>query len=169
MNYQKLMNIGLISQVLSLLLMSSLSFPAAAHHSFAMYDRETTRTLTGKLTRFVPGANHAQLIFQLLDSDGESMISENGEPVLWGVETGSARRIAGEGITVKSFPLGTILTVTLNPLRDGRNFGARINNAPLIKCGMTLPEGGCTEETGEIFQGVEDNGRASYQGSASSR
>ena len=129
---------------------------AAAHHSFAMYDREATRTMTGKLTRFIPGANHAQLIFQLVDSAGELLISENGEPLLWGVETGPARAIASEGITVKSFPLGTVLTVTLNPLRDGRNFGARIGNAPLIKCGMTLPEGGCTEETGEVFRGMEE-------------
>ena len=37
-----------------------------AHHSFAMYDTSTTRTLTGKLTRFVPEGNHAQLIFELL-------------------------------------------------------------------------------------------------------
>jgi len=146
----------LASTALGLLLASGLCTSAAAHHSFAMYDRALTRTMTGKLTRFVPGANHAQLIFQLVDSDGELMIAENGDPVLWGVEIGPARRIAREGITVASFPLGTILTVTLNPLRDGRNFGARIGDAPLIKCGMTLPEGGCTEETGQVFQGVED-------------
>lgn len=138
------------------LLLTALCGSAAAHHSFAMYDRQTTRTMTGKLTRFVPGANHAQLIFQLVDSNGEPMVAENGDPILWGVETGPARAIAREGITVESFPLGTILTVTLNPLRDGRNFGARIGNAPLINCGMTLPEGGCTEETGEVFRGVED-------------
>ena len=84
------------------------------------------------------------------------MVAENGDPVLWGVETGPARAIAREGITVDSFPLGTILTVTLNPLRDGRNFGARIGNAPLVKCGMTLPEGGCTEETGQVFRGEPD-------------
>jgi hypothetical protein len=57
---------------------------------------------------------------------------------------------------VESFPLGTVLTVTLNPLRDGRNFGARIGNAPIINCRMTLPEGGCTEETGEVFRGSEE-------------
>lgn len=144
------------SWLLGCLLLTALCGPAAAHHSFAMYDRQTTRTMTGKLTRFVPGANHAQLIFQLVDEDGDPMVAENGDPVLWGIETGPARRIAIEGITVESFPLGTIMTVTLNPLRDGRPFGARIGNAPIIKCGMTLPEGGCTEETGEVFRGGED-------------
>lgn len=141
---------------LAVLLMSGLSFEATAHHSFAMYDRQTTRTMTGKLTRFVPGANHAQLLFQLVDEDGELLYEDNGDPVLWGIETGPARRIALEGITVDSFPPGTVMTVTLNPLRDGRNFGARIGNAPIINCGMTLPEGGCTEETGEVFRGEEE-------------
>ena len=156
MNHRTEKKSRLVSQVLGLLLVSGLCDSAAAHHSFAMYDREMTRTMTGTLIRFVPGANHAQLIFQLVDSHGELMVAENGDPVLWGVETGPARAIAREGITVKSFPLGTILTVTLSPLRDGRNFGARIGSAPLIKCGMTLPEGGCTEETGQVFRGAQD-------------
>ena len=43
---------------------------AAAHHSFAMYDQAQVKTLTGKLTRYIPGANHAQMIFELLEADG---------------------------------------------------------------------------------------------------
>lgn len=125
--------------------------PTFSHHSFAMYDQQQTRTFTGRLMRFIPGANHSQLIFQLIDAGGEGLLAEDGGPLLWGVETGSARALAQEGITVKSFPLGTILTVTLNPLRDGRNFGARVRDSALIACGQTLPDGGCTQETGEVF------------------
>jgi hypothetical protein len=44
--------------------------PASAHHSFAMYDQTTTKTLSGKLTRYVPGANHAQLLFIVVGNDG---------------------------------------------------------------------------------------------------
>ncbi len=62
-----------------------------------------------------------------------------------------AARIAQEGVTVNAFPAGTILTVTLHPLRDGRPFGSLVDGEPLIKCETTLPENGCTEETGEIF------------------
>ena len=51
--------------------------PAFCHHSFAMYDQTIDKTLTGKLIRFIPDANHAQLIFQLLDPDG-TPIMENG-------------------------------------------------------------------------------------------
>src|SRR5690606_25320418 len=44
------------------------SSASLAHHSFAMYDQNELRTLTGKLTRFIPGANHAQMIFELLEA-----------------------------------------------------------------------------------------------------
>lgn len=128
-----------------------LAVPAAAHHSFAMYDRTQSVTLTGKLTRFIPGANHAQLIFELIDDNGEPLIRDDGNADTWGVETGPAAQIADQGITVKSFPIGTVMTVTLNPLRDGRPFGALAG--PVIKCGMTLPDGGCTAATGESFGG----------------
>ena len=54
----------------------------------------------------------------------------------------------------KTFPNGTIFTVTLYPLRDGRPFGAM--SGTLIRCGMTMPAGGCTKETGEVLD-VENN------------
>lgn len=129
----------------------SLSGPAHAHHSFAMYDQTEVRTLTGRLTRFIPGANHAQLIFELLDEEGQPVLNDAGEPVLWGVETGPAGRIARQGVTPDAFPAGTIITVSVHPLRDGRPFGALPNGSPLIKCGAEMPAGGCTSETGETF------------------
>ena len=122
--------------------------PAAAHHSFAMYDQTVERTMTGKLFRFVIGANHSQFHFELVDENGD-VVMENGQPVQWGVETGPAVSLARQGITVESFPIGTIFTVTLNPLRDGRNFGAL--RGGLIVCAKTMPEGGCNAETGKAF------------------
>jgi len=133
---------------LALVIVSALFSSLDAHHSFAMYDMTATRTMTGKLTRFIPGSNHAQLIFEVLDSSGKSVI-ENGKPVVWGVETGSAAAMARQGVTVDSFPQGTILTVSLHPLRDGRPFGAI--GGPIINCGTSLPAGGCNEKTGKSF------------------
>jgi len=43
-----------------------LSQSALAHHSFAMYDMTKSQSMTGKLTRFIPGGNHAQLVFEVL-------------------------------------------------------------------------------------------------------
>jgi hypothetical protein len=127
---------------------------AGAHHSFAMYDQTQTKTVTGKLTRYIPGSNHAQLIFELLGPDGTPMIGKDGKPVVWGVETGSAAAMARRGLSPKTFPLGSVFTVTLFPLRDGRPFGAMTGD--FITCGMAMPEGGCTKETGKVLF-VENN------------
>ena len=127
---------------------------AYAHHSFAMYDQAQTRTYTGKLTRYIPGSNHAQLIFELVGADGKPLPGKDGKPSIWGVETASAVAMARVGVSPKSFPTGTIFSVTLYPLRDGRPFGAMAGM--LIRCGMTMPVGGCTKETGEVLA-VENN------------
>jgi hypothetical protein len=127
---------------------ASLAMPALAHHSFAMYDVQQTKMYTGKLTRYIPGANHAQLLFELVDDEGKPIV-QNGKPVLWGVETGSAASLSRQGITVESFPVGTIITVALNPLRDGRPFGALAGL--LVHCGNAVPKGGCTKATGKVF------------------
>ena len=119
-----------------------------AHHSFAMYDMTKSQSMTGKLTRFIPGGNHAQLVFEVLGDDGTPLMKD-GKVVIWGVETGSAAAIARNGITVESFPVGTVIGVTLHPLRDGRPFGAV--GGPIVHCGTTMPHGGCNEKTGKAF------------------
>jgi hypothetical protein len=132
----------------ALVFLSGMTMSAMAHHSFAMYDMSATKTMTGKLTRFIPGSNHAQIIFEVLGDDGKPVM-QNGKPVVWGVETGSAAAMARQGVTVASFPQGTIVTVSLHPLRDGRPFGAI--GGQIINCGTNLPAGGCNEKTGKAF------------------
>lgn len=122
-----------------------------AHHSFAMYDQQQVRTFTGRLTRYIPGANHAQMIFEVLDESGTPVLDDSGEILQWGAEMGPAVRIARLGVTPDNFPVGTIITVQLNPLRNGKTFGAMPNGAPLINCGMTMPSGGCNESTGTLY------------------
>ena len=128
--------------------------PALAHHSFAMYDQTQTKTVTGKLTRYIPGANHAQFIFVVLGTDGQPMIGKDGKPVQWGVETGSAVAMARRGLAPRTFPEGSVFTVTFFPLRDGRPFGAMTGE--FIKCGASMPAGGCTKDTGEVLV-IENN------------
>jgi len=125
---------------------------AYSHHSFAMYDTRITRTFTGRLLQLIPGANHAQILFEVLDADGQVSLDESGQPVRWGVETGPAAQIARQGVTMDTFPPGTIINVNLNPLRDGRNFGSLARDGGrLINCGDALPDGGCTEATGTVY------------------
>jgi hypothetical protein len=127
---------------------AAMASPALSHHSFAMYNMAVSKTMTGKLTRFIPGSNHAQLIFEVLNPDGTTVM-QNGKPLVWGMETGSAAAMARNGVTVESFPVGTIMTVTLHPLRDGRPMGAV--GGSIVFCGMHMPAGGCTEKTGKVM------------------
>ena len=53
-----------------------LHVPVLAHHSFAMYDQSQTKTFTGKLTRYIPGSNHAQLIFEVLQKFSRGRTTE---------------------------------------------------------------------------------------------
>lgn len=127
---------------------------AWAHHSFAMYDQTVTKILSGKLTRYVPGANHAQILFIVVDNDGNAVM-KNGRPMQFGVETGSAIAMARNNVTVKTMAEGTFITVRYYPLRDGRDFGALAGM--LVTCGKSMPKGGCTPETGQRLIGDSFN------------
>lgn len=111
--------------------------PAMSHHSFAMYDQTKTLTFTGVLTRLVSQANHAELHFVPLGPDGKPIRGKDGKYVNWGVEMAGAAAIATQGITVTSFPAGTIFSVKINPLRDGSNFGSRTGT--IAKCPKDTP------------------------------
>jgi len=140
--------------LLAIIASVAVAAPVAAHHSFAMYDQTVTKTLSGKLTRFVPGANHAQLLFVVVDNDGNPVM-KNGKPMQFGVETGSAIAMARNNVTVKTMTEGTFITVRFYPLRDGRDFGALAGM--LVTCGKAMPKGGCTQETGQRLIGESFN------------
>lgn len=46
--------------------------------------------------------------------------------------------------------LGSIITESLNPLRNGRAFGV-LAGCGIVKCGAFVPEGGFTPVTGDVF------------------
>jgi hypothetical protein len=69
--------------------------------------------------------------------DGESMRrvverGPDGKPIVWAVEMAGSAASAQGGISVSSFPAGTIFTVSLHPLRSGEPAGAR--EGALFKC-----------------------------------
>ena len=82
--------------LIAFILIAVLATRLLAHHSFAMYDQTKTLTMTGKLTRFVLGANHAQLLFEVLGPDGKSQLDSNGKPV-------QLRELVRGRVTVLSF------------------------------------------------------------------
>ena len=107
--------------------------PASSHHSFAMYDQNVTKTLTGVVKQFIPQANHAELHFYLIAPDRKGLAkAADGKPVEWGVEMAGSAAVAQQGITAQSYPVGTVFSVKVNPLRDGTNFGSR--TGAIAKC-----------------------------------
>jgi hypothetical protein len=107
--------------------------PALSHHSFAMYDQSKTLTMTGAMSRFVGQANHAEMYFYVIAPDRKGIAKDkDGKNVEWGVEMAGAAAVAQQGISPDTFHVGTVFSVKLNPLRDGKNYGSRIG--AIAKC-----------------------------------
>jgi hypothetical protein len=113
-----------------------------AHHSFAMYNVRITTVMTGVVTRVDPAPNHLQIFFAQMNPERTNV--ERGaddEPIVWSVEMGGSAQMARQGISVNSFPPGTVFSVGLHPLRNGEPAGSR--EGGLFKCpGRTPPEPG---------------------------
>jgi len=127
---------------------------AMAHHSFAMYDMTKTVAFTGVLQRFVSQANHAEMHFVPIGPDGKPMKGPDGKYIDWGVEMAGAAAMASQGISVNTFPAGTIFSVHLHPLRDGKNFGTM--EGPVFKCPRDTPPApgkDCSSVTGATQHG----------------
>jgi len=123
-----------------------------------MYDMSKTITLTGVLTRFVSQANHAEIHFVPLGADGKPTKGADGKYVDWGVEMAGAAAMANQGISVSTFPLNTIFSVNLHPLRDGKNFGTM--DGAIYKCPeKTPPPAGKHCNT---VQGSTQHGRGNF-------
>jgi hypothetical protein len=112
--------------------------PGLAHHSFSIFDAEQTKTFTGVVTRVNPDANHLQIFFAPMNEERKNVErGPDGKPVVWAVEMAGSAASAQSGISVSSFPAGTIFTVSLHPLRSGEPAGAR--EGALYKCPVKTP------------------------------
>lgn len=116
-----------------------LTMPARAHHSFATYDMEVTKVFTGVVTRVNPDANHLQIFFAPMNDERKNVLRDSdGKPVLWAVEMTGSAQAAQEGISVNTFPPGTIFSVALHPLRSGGPAGSRVPGG-LFRCPPKTP------------------------------
>jgi hypothetical protein len=126
-----------------------------AHHSFAMYDTSTTKVFTGVVTRIDPAPNHLQIFFAPMNEDRKNVQRDaSGEPIVWAVEMAGSAQMARDGVSVNSFPPGTVFSVGLHPLRNGDTAGAR--EGGLFRCpDRTPPAAGmhCDSVAGHIAIG----------------
>jgi hypothetical protein len=96
----------------------SLPAPAAAHHSFAMYDPAVIIRLDGTVKEFQWTNPHVLLWVLGVTKPGE-------EPVLWTVELPtSPGNLSRMGWTKHALSPGDRVVVELNPLRDGKHGGS---------------------------------------------
>ncbi len=109
------------------LLLSCLPFAstAVAHHSFAMFDRSRTESITGTVKALELVNPHGWLRIMVPDTNGVS--NE------WSLELGGAGQLARFGWTPNAIHPGDKVIVQIHPLRDGSYGGQLIS--------VTLPGG----------------------------
>jgi Family of unknown function (DUF6152) len=127
---------ALAAGVLSAAVLTAL--PASAHHSFSIFNDQETKVFTGVVTRVNPDANHLQIFFAPMNAERKNVErGPDGKPIVWAVEMVGSAQAAKDGISVNSFPPGTIFSVGLHPLRSGEPAGAR--QGALVKCPEKTP------------------------------
>ena len=95
---------------------------AYAHHSSARFNQSQTVTLKGTV-RTVEWKNpHIWLWVWVTEVDGEPVADENGEPVVWGLESIAPGELlrSKSGWKRNTLQQGDKVTVTGHPLTDGR-------------------------------------------------
>ena len=86
--------------------------PARAHHSHSMFDTSREVTITGTVTSYSYRNPH---VFLYVDAR-----NDRGEVVSWAVEMSNIANMQNRGIFRATFKAGDVVTVKLNPLKDGR-------------------------------------------------
>ena len=89
--------------------------PSTAHHSHAMFDMTLEKTVTGTVTNFSYRNPH---VYLYLDVKGEAGAVEK-----WAVEMSNIENMRSRGILQSTFRAGDVVTVKLNPLKNGRSGG----------------------------------------------
>ena len=94
----------------------AVSPPAAAHHSFALFDVSKTVSLEGTVKKFDWTNPHSWITLEVLEPD--STVSE------WLIELPSAATLARDRWHKNYLKPGEKLIMRVNPLKDGRKGGA---------------------------------------------
>ncbi len=117
----------------------SMALPAAAHHSFAMFDFSNTVTVKGTVKEFRWSNPHVLL---LVASAPDGRAAED----VWSMELTSPGNLTRMGWSRRSFKPGDRVEVALSPLRDGTHGGA-FKMATLLDTGQVLtPKMGDSEK-----------------------
>lgn len=101
------------------------ALPAAAHHSFSMYDLTKSETIEGTVKQYQWTNPHAWIYVNVPAADG-AMLE-------YSIELTSPNLLQRRGWRPSSLKTGDKITVVLNPLRDGTKGGRVVS--------VTTPDG----------------------------
>ena len=109
---------------------SLLAAPAFAHHSFAMFDADTTLELQATVMEFQWTNPHSWIEVMITDDQGQA--------THWSMEMGSPGGLARDGWRPTTIVPGDEVTVSFHPRKDGTHIGQFVS--------LVLPNG---EKIGE--------------------
>jgi hypothetical protein len=113
------------------LVLLAASVPLLAHHGAAQFDVGKKVTVKGTVVEWFWANPHCFLRFDAAGDDGQV--------VRWAVETQSGPNIVPQGFTKQTFKVGDEVTVTLEPVKNGRPLGRLLR--VVLADGSTLPLG----------------------------
>jgi hypothetical protein len=116
------------------------AIPTLAHHSFAPYDMDKVVVVTGVVTRVNPDANHLQIFYAPMNEERKNVVrGPDNQPEVWALEMTGSAQAAAQGISVSTFPPGTIFSAAMHPLRNGEKAGSRVNPGAIFVCPAKKP------------------------------
>ena len=93
--------------------------PVVAHHGAATFDTTKKLTLKGTVVEWFWSNPHCFLRFDVKD--------DNGQLVHWVAEAQSGPNILTAGYTKQTFKPGDQISITLEPVRNGRPLGRMVS------------------------------------------
>ena len=104
--------------------------PAAAHHSYTMFDMQKTVALDASVVRFKWQNPHSFI---------EADVAVNGGTERWAIEMTAPNNLVQEGWKRTSLKPGDRVTIWVHPLRNGARGGSYV--------GVRLPDGSTLGQT----------------------
>src|SRR5260370_8184931 len=101
------------------------AIPAIAHHSFAMFDAEKTKTLDGTVKEFQWTNPHSWILMTVNNAQGQAE--------QWAIEMGGPAGLARQRSIPQTLTPAMNVNTIIHPLRDGNNGGQFM--------AITLPDG----------------------------
>ena len=105
--------------------------PAAAHHSYTMFDMQKTVALDASVVRFKWQNPHSFI---------EADVAVNGGTERWAIEMTAPNNLVQEGWKRTSLKPGDRVTIWVHPLRNGARGGSYV--------GVRLPNGSTLGQAG---------------------